>query len=80
MAKRQRHTPEQVIGKLREAEVNLAKGTAITQVRPGARLARRALSQPRGTSSLRAGPNPRHPHMAGGLVQRGQVTGATCRR
>jgi hypothetical protein len=32
MAKRQRHTPEQVIGKLREAEVKLAKGTAIAQV------------------------------------------------
>ena len=26
MAKKQRHTPEQVIGKLREAEVKLAKG------------------------------------------------------
>ena len=32
MAKRQRHTPEQIISKLREAEVNLAKGTAIAQV------------------------------------------------
>ena len=32
MAKKQRHTPEQVIGKLREAEVKLAKGTAIGQV------------------------------------------------
>jgi putative transposase len=32
MAKRPRHTPEQVIGKLREAEVKLAKGTAIVQV------------------------------------------------
>jgi len=32
MAKRQRHTPEQVIAKLREAEVKLAKGTAIAQV------------------------------------------------
>jgi hypothetical protein len=32
MAKKQRHTPEQVIGKLREAEVKLAKGTAIAQV------------------------------------------------
>ena len=32
MAKRLRHTPEQVIGKLREAEVKLAKGTAIAQV------------------------------------------------
>jgi putative transposase len=32
MAKRQRHTPEQVISKLREAEVRLAKGTAIAQV------------------------------------------------
>jgi putative transposase len=32
MAKRQRHTPEQVISKLREAEVKLAKGTAIAQV------------------------------------------------
>src|SRR3954464_4121292 len=32
MAKRQRHTPEQVISKLREAEVKTAKGTAIAQV------------------------------------------------
>lgn len=32
MSKRQRHTPEQVIAKLREAEVKLAKGAAITQV------------------------------------------------
>ena len=32
MAKKQRHTPEQVIAKLREAEVKLAKGTAIGQV------------------------------------------------
>ena len=32
MAKRQRHTPEQIIGKLREAEVKLAKGTALGQV------------------------------------------------
>ena len=32
MAKRQRHTPEQVISKLREAEVKLAKGVAIAQV------------------------------------------------
>src|SRR5581483_4338449 len=32
MSKRQRHTPEQVISKLREAEVKLAKGTAIGQV------------------------------------------------
>ncbi len=32
MAKKQRHTPEQIIGKLREAEVKLAKGTPIAQV------------------------------------------------
>jgi transposase-like protein len=32
MAKKQRHTPEQIIGKLREAEVKSAKGTAIAQV------------------------------------------------
>lgn len=32
MAKGPRHTPEQVIGKLREAEVKLAKGVAIAQV------------------------------------------------
>ena len=32
MAKKQRHTPEQVIAKLREAEVKLAKGAAIAQV------------------------------------------------
>jgi transposase-like protein len=32
MPKRQRHTPEQVIAKLREAEVKLAKGAAIAQV------------------------------------------------
>ena len=32
MSRKQRHTPEQVIGKLREAEVKLAKGTAIAQV------------------------------------------------
>jgi transposase-like protein len=32
MAKRQRHTPEQVISKLREAEVKLARGAAIAQV------------------------------------------------
>ena len=32
MAKKQRHTPEQVIGELREAEVKLAKGTPIAQV------------------------------------------------
>ena len=32
MAKKQRHTPEQVIAKLREAEVRLAKGTPIGQV------------------------------------------------
>ena len=32
MAKRQGHTPEQVISKLREAEVKTAKGTAIAQV------------------------------------------------
>ena len=31
MAKRQRHTPEQIISKLREAEVKTAKGTAIAQ-------------------------------------------------
>ena len=32
MAKRQRHTPEQVISKLREAEVKTAKGTALALV------------------------------------------------
>ena len=32
MSKRQRHTPEQIISKLREAEVKLAKGTALAQV------------------------------------------------
>jgi transposase-like protein len=32
MAKKQRHTPEQIIAKLREAEVKLAKGTPIAQV------------------------------------------------
>ena len=32
MAKRQRHTPEQIISKLREAEVKLAEGTALAQV------------------------------------------------
>ena len=32
MAKKQRHTPEQIISKLREAEVKLAKGVAIGQV------------------------------------------------
>ena len=32
MAKRQRHTPEQILSKLREAEVKLAKGTEIAQV------------------------------------------------
>ncbi len=32
MAKRQRHAPEQIIAKLREAEVKLAKGTAVGQV------------------------------------------------
>jgi transposase-like protein len=32
MARKPRHTPEQVIGKLREAEVKLAQGTAIGQV------------------------------------------------
>ena len=32
MAKRLRHTPEQVISKLREAEVKLSKGTAIARV------------------------------------------------
>jgi transposase-like protein len=32
MARKQRHTPEQVIGKLREAEVKLAKGAAIAEV------------------------------------------------
>ena len=32
MAKRQRQTPEQIISKLREAEVKLAKGAAIGQV------------------------------------------------
>jgi transposase-like protein len=32
MSKRQRHTPEQVIAKLREAEVKLARGAAIAQV------------------------------------------------
>jgi transposase-like protein len=32
MAKKQRHAPEQIIGKLREAEVKLAKGAAIAQV------------------------------------------------
>ena len=32
MAKWQRHTPEQIISKLREAEVKLAKGVAIGQV------------------------------------------------
>src|ERR687885_340236 len=31
MAKRQRHTPEQIISKLREAEVKTAKGTALAQ-------------------------------------------------
>jgi putative transposase len=29
MAKKQRHTPEQIISKLREVEVKLAKGTAV---------------------------------------------------
>jgi hypothetical protein len=32
MAKKQRHTPEQVISKLREAEVKPARGAAIAQV------------------------------------------------
>lgn len=32
MARKQRHTPEQVISKLRKAEVKLAKGMAIAQV------------------------------------------------
>ena len=32
MARRQRHTPEQIISKLREAEVKLARGTALAQV------------------------------------------------
>ena len=32
MARTPRHTPEQVIGELREAEVKPAKGTAIAQV------------------------------------------------
>ena len=32
MAKRQRHTPEQIISELREAEVKTAKGTAPAQV------------------------------------------------
>jgi putative transposase len=32
MAKRQWHTPEQIISELREAEVKLAKGTALAQV------------------------------------------------
>ena len=32
MAKRQRHTPEQISSKLREAEVKTAKGTALAQV------------------------------------------------
>ena len=32
MAKRQRHTPEQIISKLREAEVKTAKGAALAQV------------------------------------------------
>ena len=32
MSRKQRHAPEQVIGKLREAEVKLARGTAIAQV------------------------------------------------
>lgn len=31
MSKRQRHTPEQFIAKLREAGVKLAKGDAIAQ-------------------------------------------------
>ena len=35
MTRRQRHTPEQVIAKLREAEVKLAEGTAIAQVCKG---------------------------------------------
>ena len=35
MAKRQRHTPEQVISKFREAEVKLAGGAAIAQVCKG---------------------------------------------
>ena len=29
MARKQRHTPEQIIGKLREAEVKIAKGMAV---------------------------------------------------
>jgi transposase-like protein len=32
MAKKQRHTPEQVISKLREAEVKTARGMAVAQV------------------------------------------------
>ena len=32
MAKRRRHTPEQIISKLREAEVKTAKGTSLAQV------------------------------------------------
>jgi len=32
MAKRQRHTPDQIISKLREAEVKTARGTALAQV------------------------------------------------
>ena len=35
MSKKQRHAPEQVIGKLREAEVKLAEGTAIARVCKG---------------------------------------------
>ena len=31
MAKKQRHRPEQIIGKLREAEVEIARGTAVAQ-------------------------------------------------
>jgi len=32
MSRKQRHTPEQIISKLREAEVKTAKGTALAQV------------------------------------------------
>jgi putative transposase len=42
MAKRQRHTPEQVISKPREAEVKAAEGTAIAQVREDLAIAEQA--------------------------------------
>ncbi len=53
---RKRHTPEQIIGKLREAEVGLANGQTVLEVcRAWESLSRRTIAGARNTAEGRAG-------------------------